>query len=126
MTGDPATIQAVCTEDVRVFARGWSAASVSKLCEIVERNDEAFDDVEMTIAPLPVNGGFAAAEWQVAMAHVGPLTFGDEVLDPSGLRIVVRGCTIAEFDNERICALRQYWDEISVLEQLGLIRNTLP
>jgi hypothetical protein len=29
--------------------------------------------------------------------------------------------TVAEFRGDRICSLRQYWDELSLFEQLGLL-----
>ena len=37
------------------------------------------------------------------------------------MRIALHGVTVAEFRGDRICALRQYWDELSVFDQLGLL-----
>ena len=44
-------------------------------------------------------------------------------IEPSGTRVTLHGVTVAEFHGERICSLRQYWDEIAVLEQLGVLRG---
>jgi hypothetical protein len=58
------------------------------------------------------------------MTHSGALEIKDAaVVEPTGLRITVNGATIAEFRGDRICSLRQYWDELSVFEQLGLFAD---
>jgi ketosteroid isomerase-like protein len=55
------------------------------------------------------------------MTHSGPIELGDGArVEATGEQVVVNGATIAEFDGERICSLRQYWDEFAVLEQLGV------
>jgi ketosteroid isomerase-like protein len=71
-----------------------------------------------------VGGGYACAEWSVTMTHSGPLTLaGGEVVEPTGARITVNGVTVAEFRGDRICSLRQYWDELGVFEQIGLMAD---
>jgi ketosteroid isomerase-like protein len=42
-------------------------------------------------------------------------------VDPTGVQITLHGITVAEFRGDRICSLRQYWDELSVFDQLGLL-----
>ena len=59
----------------------------------------------------------------------GPLTLDpDTTIEPTGTRVSVHGITVAEFDGEHICSFRQYWDELGMLEQLGLVGSspTLP
>jgi ketosteroid isomerase-like protein len=41
----------------------------------------------------------------------------------SEMRMTLHGITVAEFRGDRICSLRQYWDELSVFDQLGLLRD---
>ena len=54
--------------------------------------------------------------------HSGPLVVDEDVvIGPTGGRFTLRGVTIADFDGDRIRAFRQYWDEVSLLEQLELI-----
>ena len=55
------------------------------------------------------------------MTHTGDLQLRDAVVPATGLRIAINGVTVAEFEDDRICALRQYWDELAVYEQLGLV-----
>jgi hypothetical protein len=61
------------------------------------------------------------------MTHTGPLALpGGEVLESSGLEVIVHGVTVAEFRDDRICSLRQYWNEFTVLEQLGVLTDSDP
>ena len=45
----------------------------------------------------------------------------DRRIEPSGTRVVLHGVTVAEFDGDKVCSVRQYWDELAVLEQLGAV-----
>ena len=42
-------------------------------------------------------------------------------LEPTGRRVELCGLLIAEFDRERIKRFRQYWDEVALLDGLGLM-----
>jgi ketosteroid isomerase-like protein len=56
------------------------------------------------------------------MTHTGRLVMaGDAGIEPTGERLTIHGVTVAEFRDERICSIRQYWDELSLFEQLGLV-----
>jgi ketosteroid isomerase-like protein len=110
------------TDDVRAWSPGLFATSAAELAAEHARRDEAFSDIDLTVVPLDVGGEFAAAEWTVAMTHTGRLVLADGVtVEATGLRITINGVTVAEFLDDRICALRQYWDELTVFEQLGLL-----
>ncbi len=80
-----------------------------------------FSGIELEVAPLDVGGDYACAEWCATMTHTGPLVLAEgEIVEPTGTRITLNGATVAEFRGDRICSLRQYWDELAVFEQLGL------
>jgi hypothetical protein len=122
LAGDRATVEATCTEDVRVWAPALTAGSRAELLEALDRRDAAFSEIELDVTPLDVGGDFACVEWTVRMTHTGPLALGGgNTLDASGERVTVHGATVAEFAGDRIYALRQYWDEFVVLEQLGVL-----
>jgi ketosteroid isomerase-like protein len=58
------------------------------------------------------------------MTHTGQIEVADgKVVDRTGVRVTLHGITVAELRGDRICALRQYWDELSVFDQLGLLRD---
>jgi len=120
--GDASAIADVYTDDVRAWTPALFADSRAELATEFERRDDAFSDIELEVVPLDVTGDYACAEWTVAMTHTGPLTVADGMtVEPTGIRVTLHGATVAEFRDERICALRQYWDELSVYEQLGLV-----
>ena len=61
------------------------------------------------------------------MTHTGELDLaGGMTVEPTGLRITLHGVTVAEFRDDRICSLRQYWDELAALEQLGVLGEEEP
>jgi ketosteroid isomerase-like protein len=118
---DLTLVDEVCTEDVTVWAPALSAGSADELRAQLERRDEAFSDIDLDVAPMDVGGDYACVEWSVSMTHTGDLELAEgSVVAPTGLRITLYGVTVAEFRDDRICSLRQYWDELSVLEQLGV------
>jgi ketosteroid isomerase-like protein len=120
--GDRQTLQGVFTDDVRAWTPALSTTSLTELLDELDRRDEAFSDVELDVAPLDVGGDYACVEWTVEMTHTGTVVLGDgKPIEPSGIRVILHGVTIAEFLGDRICSVRQYWDEFSVLEQLGVL-----
>jgi len=122
LTGDRERIAELATTDVTVWAPALAAASLDELLDQLGRRDGSFSDLELEVTPLDVGGDRACAEWRVTMEHTGELSMLDgATLEPTGLRVTVFGVTVAEFRGERICSLRQYWDELTVYEQLGVL-----
>jgi ketosteroid isomerase-like protein len=112
------------TEDVRAWTPGISTASLPELMDVFERRDDAFSEIELEVSPLEAGGECACVERSVSMTHTGQIEVADgKVVDPTGVRLTLHGITVAEFRGDRICSLRQYWDELSVFDQLGLLRD---
>jgi hypothetical protein len=58
------------------------------------------------------------------LRHTGRIELLDgTVVEPTQLSIELHGVAVAEFDGDEICALRQYWNVNSLLEQLGEARR---
>ena len=120
--GDRDTVAKLFTDDVRAWAPALSAASLTELLEEFQRRDDAFSEFALDTTPLDVAGDYACVEWKVEMTHTGTLALRDDApLEATGVRLALNGVTVAEFDGDRICGLRQYWDELSLFEQLGLV-----
>jgi ketosteroid isomerase-like protein len=118
---DADVIEDLCTEDVRAWTPTVSTTSRTELLAELAQRDGTFSDLALEVATLDVGGDVAGVEWCLTMTHTGPLTVGTgETIEPTGLRVTVNGVTVAEFRGDRICALRQYWDEFAVLEQIGV------
>jgi ketosteroid isomerase-like protein len=107
--GDRSGVEQLYTEDVKAWTPAFSTSSRSELLAEFDRIDDAFSDIELDVMPLDVGGDFACAEWTVTMATP----------DTTDRRSTVHGVSIAEFQGDRICSLRQYWDERAVADLLG-------
>ncbi len=119
---DRATREELSTPDIQVWAPAVSGSSRDEMLAALERRDGAFSEIVLDATPLDVGGDYACVEWEVTMTHSAPLTLRDgAVVEPTGTAVVVHGVTIAEFKGDRICSVRQYWDELSVFDQLGLL-----
>jgi ketosteroid isomerase-like protein len=119
--GDVATLAGLYTDDVTAWTPAFFVDSAAELLAIIDTRDEVFSDIELAVRPLDVGGDHACAEWQATMTHTGTITLaGGAVVEPTGHRVTVYGATFAEFRGDRICSLRQYWDELALFEQLGV------
>jgi ketosteroid isomerase-like protein len=124
VAGDRDAMRDIYTDDVRAWTPALAVDSLARLQAEFDRRDEAFTDVVLEVVPLDVGGEFACAEWSVSMTHTGPFVVAaGAVVEPTGLRVSLNGVTVAEFRDDRICSLRQYWDEMTVFEQLGLLSD---
>jgi len=122
VTGDSSVIAELYTTDVRGWTPALQVSSAAELAVEFEDRDEAFSDIELELSPLDAAGNQACVEWVATITHSGPLVIDpDLVIAPTGRRISLRGITIADFEGDRIQAFRQYWDEVSLIEQLGLL-----
>jgi hypothetical protein len=96
-----------------------SSTSLAELVDALRARDEAFSEFDLSVGPLDVGGDYACAEWTVSMTHTGPVAVDDlRSIEATGARVRIHGVTVAEFDGGRICAVRQYWDPLSLLTQL--------
>jgi ketosteroid isomerase-like protein len=118
--GDREALRALFTDDVRAWTPALSTSSLNELIEALDLRDDAFSDIELVVSSLDVGGDYACAEWSVEMTHYGRVVLGEQGVEPTGTRVSLHGITVAEFLGDRICALRQYWDEFSMFEQIGL------
>jgi hypothetical protein len=122
VTGDGALVERAYTEDVT----GWSpAAEVSSRDELtadLRGRPGAFSDVDLVLDPVEAVGDKLIAEWRVAATHTGVLALDDDVaVAPTGRRVELRGVVIAEFEGDRIRSFRQYWNEVELIDGLGLL-----
>jgi ketosteroid isomerase-like protein len=129
LDGDRAVVAAQCTEDVKAWTPEHSVSSRDELLAELDRREDTFrgSGADADVVLLDVGGDFACAEWSVTLTHTGKLELPDgRVLEPTGARVTVHGVTVAEFSGERICALRQYWDELGALEELAAASGVSP
>ena len=119
VTGDLAAIADLVTADVTAWSPTLFVTSRDELLGALEHHEDAFSGIEVRVQALDQVGDKAFAEWHVAVDHTGPLAVDDDlVIQPTGRRLHVSGATVAEFDGDRICAFRSYFDDLALIEQL--------
>ena len=119
VSGDRDAMADLVTDDVIAWSPNRLVTSRDDLLAALEDRDEAFSGIEVRVQALEQVGDKAIAEWHVAVDHTGPLVVDDDLtLDPTGRRLHVSGATVAEFDGDRICAFRSYFDDLALLEQI--------
>lgn len=118
VAGDGDTIAGLVTEDVIAWSPSLSVGSREELLAAMAPDDEAFSGVAVQVQGLDHVGDKAIAEWHLSADHTGPLVIDDDlVVDPTGRRLHLSGVTVAEFDGDRICAFRSYFDDLALVEQ---------
>ena len=119
VTGDRAAMADLVTADVTGWSPNLFVTSRDELLAALEQREDAFSGIEVRVQALDQIGDKAVAEWHVAVDHTGPLAVDDDlVIEPTGRRLHVSGATVAEFDGDRICAFRSYFDDLALIEQL--------
>jgi ketosteroid isomerase-like protein len=122
VTGDSRVVRELYADDVQGWSPVMTVSSAAELAVELEDRQEAFSDIELDVTPLDVGDDQACVEWIATATHSGPLVIDEDVvIEPTGGRFTLRGVTVADFDGDRIRAFRQYWDEVSLLEQLQLL-----
>jgi ketosteroid isomerase-like protein len=118
VSGDRGSMAELVTDDVVGWSPNLSVTSRGELLEALEGRDDAFSGIEIGVQALDEIGDKAIAEWHVAVDHTGPLVVDDDVvIEATGRRLHLSGATFAEFDGDRICAFRSYFDDLALVEQ---------
>jgi predicted ester cyclase len=113
---DPASL---FTEDVTAWSPVLNTSSLDELREAVSQRDEALSTVSVVTHGVNSGGSTMMAEWRLEADHTGPLVLSDDLtVEATGRHIHLGGATFAEFKGEKICAIRSYFDEMGLTEQL--------
>ena len=102
---DQLVLEELFTNDATISAPGREVTSRDELLDELRVRDELLTDLTVEIDSLDIAGDHGYAEWIATAA-------------PEGAPVTVRGVTVANFKGDRIVALRQYWDELALLEAL--------
>jgi limonene-1,2-epoxide hydrolase len=117
-TSDGDSMAELVTDDVVGWSPNLWVTSRRELLAALEDGDDALTGVELEVHALDQIGDKAIAEWRLAADHTGPFVIDDDlVIAPTQRRLRLSGATIAEFDGDRICAFRHYFDDLALIEQ---------
>jgi ketosteroid isomerase-like protein len=118
---DAAGLAELFTADVVAGSPALEIGSLDELIAELEARDAVFGDLTVEFRAVDVIGDRAYAEWTATATHIDALAFDDVVVEATGAPLTVHGITVAEFSGDRISRLRQYWDEVELLDGLGLL-----
>ena len=106
-------------DEVTVWSPNMLAVGLADLAENLAFREKAFSDVDIQIDGLDVFAGKGFAEFRVAATFSGPFMIGKEtVIEPNGQRLLLGAAAVAEFEGGKIKALRAYFDDSTLLEQM--------
>ena len=106
-------------DDVTVWSPNLLAIGLADLAENLAFRELAFSDVDVQIDALHVFAGKGFAEFRVTATFSGPFVIGKEVaIEPHGQKILLGAAAIADFEAGKIKALRAYFDDATLLEQM--------
>jgi steroid delta-isomerase-like uncharacterized protein len=82
---------------------------------------DAFEDGRIAIDHLAAAGDTVVAEYTGTGTHTGPLQGPDGEIAPTGRTGVLKLCDVFTIREGRIVAVREYYDTMALLTQLGLV-----
>ena len=107
------------TDDVTVWSPNMLAVGLAGLAENLVFREEAFSNVDIQIDSLNIFGSRGLAEFRVVATFSGPFVIDEEVvIEPNGQQLLLGAAIVADFEGDKIKALRGYFDDASLLEQM--------
>lgn len=107
------------TTDVVVWSPNLFVGSLDELTETLAFREQAFSDVDIRIDALDVFANKGFAELRMSATFSGPFVIDNDVMiEPNGQELVLGAAAVADFEGDKIKALRAYFDDASLLEQM--------
>jgi hypothetical protein len=107
-------------DDVTVWSPNLLAVGLAGLAENLAFRELAFSEVDIQVDALHVFAGKGFAEFRVTATFSGPFVIGQEVvIEPNGRKLLLGAAAIADFEGGKIKALRAYFDDATLLEQMA-------
>src|SRR6478672_6921203 len=107
------------TDDVVGWSPYATVSGLTGLAELSALRDIAFSNVVIVLRGVDEVGNRVYAEWVVEADHTGPLVLDEDVvLEATGRRVVLAGCSVADFRDGKIQSYRTYFDDLSMIEQI--------
>jgi ketosteroid isomerase-like protein len=90
-----------------------------------EEGDKPFTDISMETAQIIEEGDVFVVEWVWRATNTGPLTMPDAMEIPATHKAVeLLGVSVSSVRDGKIISQRDYFDNVSMMSQLGLMPGT--
>lgn len=115
----PSRLDELFHDDVSVWSPDLHAVGLEDLAENLAFWETAFSDVDIQIDALDVFANKGFAEFRVVATFSGPFVVDEEVvIEPNGHKLSLGAAAVAGFEAGKIKALRAYFDDAALLEQM--------
>jgi hypothetical protein len=116
VSGDVTDIEDLYTPTATGSSPATVAHSRDELVAEIEERRTALAHERVTFGRAETNGSVVRLEWEASALHTGPLPLPGTgaVLEPTGLRLRIRGVTWARFEGSRIASWRGHWEDIAL------------
>jgi len=107
------------SDDATVWSPNLLAVGLTDLADNLALRETTFSDVDIQIDALDVFANKGFAEFRVTATFSGPLVIGKQAaIEPNGHKLLLGAAAIADFEGGKIKALRAYFDDATLLEQM--------
>jgi hypothetical protein len=107
------------TDEVTVWTPNLLAVGLVDLAENLIYREWAFSDVALRFDTLDIFGSRGLAEFRIAATFSGPFVIEEAtVIEPNGKQLLLGAAAVADFAGHKIKAVRAYFDDASLLEQM--------
>ena len=114
-----ANLDQLLTADATVWTPNMLANGLSDLQASLAFRESAFSNVDIQFDTLDVFGNRGLAEFRVAGLFSGPFVIDETVvIEPNHHTLLLGAAAVADFENAKIRAVRAYFDDSSLLEQM--------
>ena len=106
-------------DDVTVWTPNMLALGVVDLAQNLIYRESAFSNVNIQFDTLDIFGSRGLAEFRVSATFSGPFVIEEAaVIEPNGKQLLLGAAAVADFAGNKIKAVRAYFDDASLLEQM--------
>jgi SnoaL-like domain len=107
------------TDDAIVWSPNLFCVGLADLAEVLAVRESALSGVDIQFSSVGVIGNKAFAEFTIGATFAGPFVIDDDVvIEPNGRQLLLGAAAVADFEGDRITALRAYFDDATLLEQM--------
>jgi steroid delta-isomerase-like uncharacterized protein len=122
---DLETIMAMHAPDMTFenHTAGESAQGADEVRRHIGSIFETWPDIQFATRQLYVRDGLVAQEWTATATHRNVMRRGDLTAEPTGRKLEWRGVDLIPFENGLVKRKDVYSDSVSILRQVGLLRQ---
>ena len=120
--GDVEGLVNLYTEDATLVTPFGTFEGRAAIHEATSRDKAAFPDRAVTRDVIVEQGDTLAAEYTFVGTNAGPLAMPDGTeLPPTGKRVEFKGMELLQFRDGKAVVDHDYWDNMAVAAQLGVL-----